>query len=215
MLLLVSRVAAAPTEARTSGKGQVVDAAMTDGSALLMTMMYTLKAMWASSRPRGSNLLDGGAHFTTHLPLCRRQLLPSAPSSPSSTRSSCRRPASPIRDFSQQWDRARWPEFQDPRRRPFPPPARGTNGAVLMEAATAWRSVLDMDEAPGTPAIIGPAAPSSKLAASFSRRRLPASLQQFPATPARRGGRRHGRRRVSQISFTPTPSIGLRRAGAI
>ena len=44
-MLLVVGVLAALTEARNSGKGQVVDAAMTDGSALLMTMMYTLKAM--------------------------------------------------------------------------------------------------------------------------------------------------------------------------
>ena len=50
-------------EARTSGKGQVVDAAMTDGSALLMSMIYGLKAMGQWSGDRGANLLDGGAHF--------------------------------------------------------------------------------------------------------------------------------------------------------
>uniref|UniRef100_UPI00321FDB4C CaiB/BaiF CoA transferase family protein n=1 Tax=Zoogloea sp. TaxID=49181 RepID=UPI00321FDB4C len=43
-MLLVVGVLAALTEARTSAQGQVVDAAMTDGSALLMTMLYTLKA---------------------------------------------------------------------------------------------------------------------------------------------------------------------------
>lgn len=50
-------------EARTSGRGQVVDAAMTDGSALLMSMIYGLKAMGQWSGDRGANLLDGGAHF--------------------------------------------------------------------------------------------------------------------------------------------------------
>ncbi|MBU04577.1 MAG: carnitine dehydratase, partial [Dehalococcoidales bacterium] len=50
-------------EARVSGQGQVVDVAMTDGAAHLMAMMYSLKhsAMWSDHR--GTNMLDGGAHF--------------------------------------------------------------------------------------------------------------------------------------------------------
>jgi alpha-methylacyl-CoA racemase len=41
----------------------VVDAAMTDGAALLSTMMYGMKAAGQWSNLRGENLLDGGAHF--------------------------------------------------------------------------------------------------------------------------------------------------------
>ena len=50
-------------EARISGQGQVVDVAMTDGAAHLMAMMYSLKdsGMWTDHR--GTNVLDGGAHF--------------------------------------------------------------------------------------------------------------------------------------------------------
>ena len=50
-------------EARRSGAGQVVDAAMTDGAALLSAMMYGMKAGGRWSNQRGENLLDGGAHF--------------------------------------------------------------------------------------------------------------------------------------------------------
>lgn len=50
-------------EAKSSGKGQVIDAAMTDGAALLMAMMYGFKAMGHWPESRGGNLLDGGAHF--------------------------------------------------------------------------------------------------------------------------------------------------------
>ncbi len=46
-----------------SGRGQVVDAAMTDGAALLSAMMYGMKAAGQWSNQRGENLLDGGAHF--------------------------------------------------------------------------------------------------------------------------------------------------------
>ncbi|MCC5869573.1 MAG: CoA transferase [Gammaproteobacteria bacterium] len=50
-------------EASRSGQGQVIDAAMTDGAALLMAMMYGWHAQGQWSDARGSNLLDGGAHF--------------------------------------------------------------------------------------------------------------------------------------------------------
>lgn len=60
-MLLAMGVLAGVIEARRTGQGQVVDVAMTDGAATLMTMMYTLKAMGQWSSERGSNLLDGGA----------------------------------------------------------------------------------------------------------------------------------------------------------
>jgi len=50
-------------EAKTSGQGQVVDTAMTDGASHLMTMMYSLMQQGRWSNERGSNLLDGGAPF--------------------------------------------------------------------------------------------------------------------------------------------------------
>jgi alpha-methylacyl-CoA racemase len=50
-------------EARGSGRGQVVDAAMVDGSALLASALYGLHAAGVWSDERGSNVLDSGAHF--------------------------------------------------------------------------------------------------------------------------------------------------------
>jgi len=49
--------------ARTTGRGQVVDAAMTDGAASLMTMFYGFKAAGEWRAERRNNRLDGGAHF--------------------------------------------------------------------------------------------------------------------------------------------------------
>lgn len=56
-------ILAALLEASRSGEGQVVDAAMTDGAASLMTLFYGLQAGGLWSEERGSNLLDGGAPF--------------------------------------------------------------------------------------------------------------------------------------------------------
>lgn len=64
-MLLVVGVLAALTEARATGTGQVVDAAMTDGSALLMTSHHGFAAEGWWGPDRESNLLDGGAPFYT------------------------------------------------------------------------------------------------------------------------------------------------------
>ncbi len=60
--LVVMGILAALVERGRSGTGQVVDAAMIDGSAQLMSIFWGIDAMggWG---PRGTNLLDGGAHF--------------------------------------------------------------------------------------------------------------------------------------------------------
>lgn len=60
-MLLAFGVACALLEARRSGRGQVVDAAMVDGAAQIMGMIYGLLAEGHWQDRRGSNLLDGGA----------------------------------------------------------------------------------------------------------------------------------------------------------
>ena len=62
-MLLALGLVSALLEAKGSGEGQIVDAAMTDGSALLMTMIYSMKGSGFWQDSMGSNLLDGGAHF--------------------------------------------------------------------------------------------------------------------------------------------------------
>ena len=62
-LYLALGVVAALYEARQSGRGQTVDAAMVDGAASLMTSAYSLRAAGISDAPRGENILDSGAHF--------------------------------------------------------------------------------------------------------------------------------------------------------
>ena len=62
-LYLVVGVLAALLEARKSGKGQVVDAAMCDGAASLMSMFFDMTAVGRWTEGRDSNFLDGGAHF--------------------------------------------------------------------------------------------------------------------------------------------------------
>jgi len=62
-MLLALGLVAGLLHARTSGEGQVVDAAMVDGTALLMAPFFGASAMGFWSDERGTNLLDSGAPF--------------------------------------------------------------------------------------------------------------------------------------------------------
>jgi alpha-methylacyl-CoA racemase len=62
-MLLAFGVVCALFETKRSGLGQVVDAAMVDGSALLMSMIYGMRSLEFWSDQRGANLVDGGAPF--------------------------------------------------------------------------------------------------------------------------------------------------------
>jgi alpha-methylacyl-CoA racemase len=62
-LMLAFGMSCALLERVRSGRGQVIDAAMTEGAALLATSVFAQKAMGWWQEGRGSNLLDSGAHF--------------------------------------------------------------------------------------------------------------------------------------------------------
>ena len=62
-LFLVVGILSALLETQRSGKGQVIDAAITDGSAHLFSIFYTMDKLSAFAAKRESNMLDGGLPF--------------------------------------------------------------------------------------------------------------------------------------------------------
>ena len=62
-MFLIVGILAALWERQLSGKGQVVDAAMVDGSSVLIQMMWSMRGLGMWSDVRGTNLLDSGAPF--------------------------------------------------------------------------------------------------------------------------------------------------------
>jgi alpha-methylacyl-CoA racemase len=62
-MFLIVGILAALWERQSSGKGQVVDAAMVDGSSVLIQMMWSMRKLGVWSDERGINLLDTGAPF--------------------------------------------------------------------------------------------------------------------------------------------------------
>ncbi|WP_153162715.1 CaiB/BaiF CoA-transferase family protein [Zoogloea sp. 1C4] len=213
-MLLVVGVLAALTEARNSGKGQVVDAAMTDGSALLMTMMYTLKAMGQWGQTRGSNLLDGGAHFYDTYRCADGKYVSIGPIEPQFYALFLQKAGIDDPDFSQQWDRARWPELKSRVAEHLATRTRDEWCAVFDGSDACVAPVLDMDEAPEHPhnrargtfievgGVIQPAP-----APRFSR--------SPPASPRPPQVGATGEDVLADWGFTPDAIDGLRRAGAI
>jgi len=62
-MLLAFGIACGLVEARRSGQGQVVDAAIVDGAALLTTSIHEMVTLGLWEERRGANLLDGGAPY--------------------------------------------------------------------------------------------------------------------------------------------------------
>ena len=147
-MLLVVGVLAALTEARSSGKGQVVDAAMTDGSALLMSMIYTLNAMGQWHQQREVNLLDGGAHFYGTYCCADGKWLAVGAIEPQFYAALLATLGIDDPAFQAQWDRAHWPALRAKLARIFLEKPRDAWCALLEGSDACVSPVLDMDEAP-------------------------------------------------------------------
>ena len=147
-MLLALGVLAGLLEARGSGRGQVVDAAMTDGAALLMSMMYTLKAMGQWQQQRGSNLLDGGAHFYDTYQCRDGRWISVGAIEPQFYALLLEKTGITDPDFQQQWDRSRWPRLKEKLAAVIAQRTRDEWCAVFDGTDACVAPVLDMDEAP-------------------------------------------------------------------
>ena len=117
-MLLALGMLAALLERAASGKGQVVDAAMVDGAALLMTIIYGFCCARRLGDERGTNLLDTGAHFYDGYETPTASTSRSARSSRSSTPSCVEaHAASSATKLPAQMDRTQWPRDEGAARR--------------------------------------------------------------------------------------------------
>jgi len=150
-MLLALGIMAALLEARVSGQGQVVDAAMTDGCATLMTMMYTLKAMGQWTQDRGSNLLDGGAHFYDTYRCRDGKYIAIGPIEPQFYALFLEKAGISDPEFKSQWDRAHWPSLKEKLATILMAKTRDEWCALMEGTDACVAPVLDMDEAPQHP----------------------------------------------------------------
>jgi alpha-methylacyl-CoA racemase len=151
-MFLAFGVVCALLEAKTSGQGQVVDAAMVDGAAVLMTMFHAFRAMGIWEDERGTNLLDTGAWFYDVYETKDAKYV----SIGSIERQFCEQliELSGLKDepeWPNQNDKAKWPAMKARLAEIFKEKTRDEWCAVMEHTDVCFAPVLSMAEAPEHP----------------------------------------------------------------
>lgn len=150
-LMCAFGIVCALLERERSGKGQVVDAAMVDGAASLFSFFAAL-VDWGAWRDRGTNMLDGGAHFYEVYetsdggfmsvgaiePQFYAELLDGLGLATDS-------------DLSNQMDQSRWPEFKERIAAVFRTKTRDEWTGIFKDRDACTYPVLGLKEAPEHP----------------------------------------------------------------
>jgi alpha-methylacyl-CoA racemase len=148
-MMLAFGMVCAILAARTSGAGQVVDCAMTDGSALLMTMIWSLRASGRWRDERGRNYLDTGAPYYDSYETADNKFIAIAPVEPHFYKELIERLGlSADSDFDAQNDTRRWPLLKEKLARLFLTRSRAEWCAILEHTDACFAPVLSMEEAP-------------------------------------------------------------------
>jgi alpha-methylacyl-CoA racemase len=150
-MMLAFGVVCAMLEARTSGRGQVVDAAMTDGAALLGAMTYGLRAHGTWSAARGANLLDGGAPFYATYACADGRFIAVGAIEPQFYARLLALTGASDPAFARQWGTDDWPALKERFAALFATRTRDAWCALLEGSDACFAPVLDMDEAPHHP----------------------------------------------------------------
>jgi len=146
-MLLAYGVVCALLERARSGRGQVVDAAMVDGAATLMTMMHGLRHMGVWSDERGTNLLDTGAHFYDVYETRDGRYVSIGSIEPQFYAELLRLTGLASQDLPRQMDRRRWPELKERLAAIFKQKTRDEWCAIMEGTDVCFAPVLRMGEA--------------------------------------------------------------------
>jgi len=147
-LYLAMGLLAALHERKSSGCGQVVDAAMVDGAASLMSIFYGMAAAGRMNDQRGDNLLDGGAPFYDTYETADARYVSIGALEPKFFAEMAQRIGLDTRFVKKQYDRKLWPEMRAEMSRLLRARTRDQWSALLEGTDACFAPVLTLDEAP-------------------------------------------------------------------
>ena len=151
-MMLAFGMTAALLHAAKTGEGQVIDAAMTDGAAVLMSMIWGFRANGMWSDDRGTNLLDTAAHFYDSYETADGRWIAIGSIEPqfyAELRALTGLAADP--DFDAQMDRAAWGPLKAKLTALFLTKSRDEWCALMEMTDVCFAPVLTMAEAPAHP----------------------------------------------------------------
>jgi alpha-methylacyl-CoA racemase len=215
-MLLVNGVLAALLEAANSGKGQVVDAAMVDGAAQLMWMFHGLQAtgVWDAGQ-RGSNLLDGAAHFYDTYECADGEYISIGSIEPQFYALLKELAGLSEEDFGNQNDPAQWPRMKEQLTAVFKQKTQAQWCEIMEGTDVCFAPVLNFMDAPQHPANV-----ARDTYIEVDGLTQPAPAPRFSRTPSKVA---HGAHDTGQdtddvlkaMGFGEEELTGLRQSGAI
>lgn len=213
-MLLAFGIVCGLWEAKRSGKGQVVDAAMVDGTALLMTLFYGLQAVGLQSDERGNNMLDGGAPFYQCYRTQDDKYVAVGALEPQFYRKLVELSDLSDEDLPDQMDRSSWPAMKQKLAAVFRQKTRDQWCEIMEGSDACFAPVLTMRESATHPhmreresyaVFEGMLQPAP--APRFSR--TPGEIRRPPPDPGQ-----HTDQALEQWGFSPDEIARLRRSGA-
>ena len=152
-MFLAYGVVCALLEAQKSGKGQVVDTAMVDGAAVLMTMFWSFKSLGIfDENAPGTNLLDTGAHFYDVFECADGKYVSLGSIEPQFYAELMRLTGlEGDPDFAKQMDQSMWPGLKERLRAIFRTKTRDEWCAIMEATDVCFAPVLTMSEAAAHP----------------------------------------------------------------
>ena len=213
-MLLAVGLLAGIISARTTGKGQVVDAAVSDGAALMTTLLWELRAAGAWGAGRESNLFDGGASWYDTYECADGRYLSVGSLEPqffANLVEGLGLAGDPL--FEQQFDPSRWPQQTEKFAAVFATKTRDEWCSHFESIDACVAPVLDLDEAPRHPHNVArrtymeiAGVPQPSPAPRFSE--SPAAVRRAPPTSGEDGDEL-----LREAGFTATEISRLRQDG--
>ena len=150
-MLVAYGIVCALVERATSGRGQVVDAAMVDGVAALMSIIHGAHQSGWWHEERGSNMLDGGAHFYDAYETKDGKYVSIGSIEPQFYAELLEKTGLTGDDLSGQLDRSGWPAMKERLAEIFAQKTRDEWCEIMEGSDVCFAPVLTMSEAPGHP----------------------------------------------------------------
>tara|TARA_E500000331_G_scaffold351782_1_gene399102 strand:+ start:1047 stop:2180 length:1134 start_codon:yes stop_codon:yes gene_type:complete len=146
-MLLALGICAALVNVKNGGKGQVIDAAMTEGTAQLMSMIYGMKASGFWTDQQQSNLLDGATHFYDSYECKDGKFVSLGSIEPQFYSILLDKMELDSNEFSEQMNKEKWNEYKAEFKKVFLSKTRDEWCGIMEGTDICFAPVLSMDEA--------------------------------------------------------------------